>query len=158
MIEALGAQFMTNDEAAADSGKLKDIGTSAGDGAFVLGFPMNLAGVQRNYVIVREGIIARISELLDHASPTFMLDSFVFQGNSGGPVILKPEIVSIQGTTANGKAYLIGVVIDYKTYADRAISERTHHPRIIFEENSGLADVVPMERVDETIAAHRAAH
>lgn len=154
-IRALGAEFMTNDEAAADIGKLKSLGTSAGDGVFVLGFPMNLAGAQRNYVIVREGVIARISELLDDASPTFMLDAFVFPGNSGGPVILKPEITAIQGTTANGKAYLIGVVVDYKPYTDMAISQQTHHPRIIFEENSGLADVIPIDRVDEAITAYR---
>lgn len=154
-IKELGAGFIPSDEASADSTKLKSIGTSAGDGVFVLGFPMNLAGVQRNYVIVREGIIARISELLDHASWTFMLDCFVFPGNSGSPVILKPEIAAIQGTTANRSAYLIGVVVDYKPYADRAISEQTHRPRVIFEENSGLADVVPMDQVDETISTHR---
>ena len=157
-ITELGAAFMPNDEVAANSEKLKSIGTSEGDGVFVLGFPMNLAGVQRNYVIVREGIIARISEMLDHASPTFMLDAFVFPGNSGGPVILKPEITAIQGTTANGKAYVVGVVTDYKSYVDRAVSEQTHRARIIFEENSGLADVVPIDRVDEAIAAYRSSH
>jgi len=154
-IAELGAGFMPNDETSADSEKLKTIGTSAGDGVFVLGFPMNLAGVQRNYVIVREGVIARISELLDHASGTYMVDSFVFPGNSGSPVILKPEITAIQGTTANGRAYLIGVVVDYKPYTDIAISQQTHHPRITFEENSGLADVIPMDQVDKAIAAYR---
>jgi hypothetical protein len=47
--------FFTNDGDAADIGKLKAIGVSAGDPVFVLGFPMNLAGEQRNYVIVRPG-------------------------------------------------------------------------------------------------------
>lgn len=141
-IKELGVQFMASDEVAADSEKLKNIGTSAGDGVFVLGFPMNLAGAQRNYVIVREGVMARISELLDHASPTFMLDAFIFPGNSGGPVILKPETTAIQGTTANGRAYLIGVVTGYKPYIDTAISAQTHHARITFEENSGLARLI----------------
>lgn len=154
-ITELGAAIISNDDATADTAKLKNIGASAGDGVFVLGFPMNLAGLQRNYVIVREGIIARISELLDHASGTFMLDTFIFPGNSGSPVIIKPEIVSIQGTTPNGKAMLIGVVTSYKSYTDTAISQQTHHARIIFEENSGLADVIPMDKVDEAIAAHR---
>jgi hypothetical protein len=96
-----------------------------------------------------------MSELLDKASPTFMLDSFVFPGNSGGPVILRPEIVGIQGAPVNGNAYLIGIVADYKPYIDRAISEQTRHPRIVFEENSVLADAVPIDRVDEAIAASR---
>lgn len=86
-ITELGAAWIPSDEAAANSEKLKSIGSSAGDGVFVLGFPMNLAGAQRNYAIVRQGVIARISELLDHASSTFMLDSFVFPGNSGSPVV-----------------------------------------------------------------------
>jgi S1-C subfamily serine protease len=154
-IKKLGATFLTNDEAAADTRKLNNIGTAAGDGVFVLGFPMNLAGEQRNYVIVRQGIIARIAELLDKTSGTFLLDSFVFPGNSGSPVILKPEITSIQGTAANGRALLIGVVIDYKPYTDVAISQQTHRARIAFEENSGLADVIPLDRVDEAIAAYR---
>ena len=73
---------------------------SAGDGVFVLGFPMNLAGVQRNHVIARQGVIARVSEMLDGASQTFMIDSFVFPGNSGGPVVLKPDVAAIGETKA----------------------------------------------------------
>jgi hypothetical protein len=155
-VNELGASFIPDDQAAADRTKLRAIGTSAGDGAFVLGFPMNLAGEQRNYVIVRGGTIARISELLDSSSSTFLLDSFVFPGNSGSPVILRPELTGIQGTQVNRQALLIGMVIDYKPYIDVAVSQQTHRPRITFEENSGLADVIPMDRVDEAIAAHSA--
>lgn len=153
-LDELGASFIPDDIATANATKLKAIGTSAGDGVFVLGFPMNLAGEERNYVIVREGIIARISELLDATSATFLLDSFVFPGNSGSPVVLRPDLASIQGTQANREAFLIGMVIDYKSYTDVAVSEQTHRPRITFEENSGLAEVIPMDRVDEAIAAH----
>src|SRR5262249_28221529 len=71
---------------------------AAGDGIFVLGFPMNLAGQQRNYVIARQGIIARISEMLERASTTFMIDALIFPGNSGGPVVLRPEAIAIEGT------------------------------------------------------------
>jgi S1-C subfamily serine protease len=115
-IKELGATFVENDENAADVKKLKEIGASAGDAIFVLGFPMNLAGVQRNYVIVREGIIARISEMLNDKSTTFLLDSFIFPGNSGSPVIIKPEFTAIVGTPSNRTAYVIGVVHGYKTY------------------------------------------
>ena len=91
----------TSDQSAADREKLTRLDVSAGDGIFVLGFPMGLSGVQRNYVIVRQGVIARLSEMLDGASPTFLIDAFVFPGNSGGPVVLKPEIASILGTKIN---------------------------------------------------------
>ena len=153
-----GATFVESDETMADVKKLKEIGASAGDGTFVLGFPMNLAGVQRNYVIAREGIISRISEMLDDKAMTFLLDLFVFPGNSGSPVILKPEITSIAGTKSNRTAYVIGVVHGYKSYLDVAVSQQTHRPRITFEENSGLAEVIPMDRVNETIEAFRASH
>lgn len=155
-VAALGAAFMADDSTTANAAKLKAIGTSAGDGVFVLGFPMNLAGEERNYVIVRGGTIARISDLLDGTASTFLLDSFVFPGNSGSPVVLRPDAIGIQGTLVNRQAFIVGVVIDYKSYIDTAISEQTHRPRITFEENSGLAEVIPMDRVNEAIAAHAA--
>jgi hypothetical protein len=147
--------WFSNDQMAADIGKLKDLGVSAGDGIFILGFPMNLAGDQRNYVIVRHGVIARISEMLDSASTVFMADAFVFPGNSGGPVVLKPEIISIQGTKNNPTAYLIGIVLSYLPYIDVAVSGQTHRPRITFEENSGLAEVLPVDYIDQAIKAWR---
>jgi hypothetical protein len=143
--------FFTNDALVANREKMRDLGVSAGDGIFVLGFPMNLAGVQRNYVIVRQGCIARINEMLDKVSTTFMLDAFIFPGNSGGPVILKPEVVSIQGTKALNRAYLIGIVLSYRPYTDVAISPQTGRPRVLFEENSGLAEVLPTDYIDEAI-------
>lgn len=77
------SSFFSNDAASATKAQLQDIGTSAGDGVFILGFPMNLAGEQKNYVIARQGAIARISEMLEGASKTFLVNSFVFPGNSG---------------------------------------------------------------------------
>ena len=38
----------------------RELQISEGDGVFVLGFPMGLAGEKRNYTIVRQGSIARI--------------------------------------------------------------------------------------------------
>lgn len=149
--------FFNNDNMAANKHKLKSLGVSAGDGVFVLGFPMNLAGVQRNYVIVRQGCIAHISDMLDGTSPMFLLDAFIFPGNSGGPVVLKPEVVSVSGTTAQNQAYLIGFVQSYQPYIDLAISPQTRRPRVQFEENSGLAQVLPTDVIDEAIIAWRSA-
>jgi Trypsin-like peptidase domain len=153
--QGIEPNWFPNDQFAADISKLKNLEVSAGDGIFILGFPMNLAGEQRNYVIVRAGVIARISEMLDAASKTFMADAFVFPGNSGGPVVLKPEMTAIQGTQAHSSAYLIGIVVSYKPYVDMAISNQTHRPRITFEENSGLAEVLPVDYIDQAIKAWR---
>jgi hypothetical protein len=147
--------FLAEDLNAANSKKILELGTSAGDGIFVLGFPMNLAGKERSYVIVRQGVIARIAELAEHASATFMIDAFVFPGNSGGPVILKPEIASIQGTKSNNSALLIGMILSYQPYNDIAVSAQTKQLRVVFQENSGLAEVLPIDRVDEAIEAWR---
>lgn len=75
----------------------------------------------------------------------------MFPGNSGGPVVTKPEVVAIEGTKPVGASYLIGVVAGYVPYRDVAISAQTQKVRIIFEENSGLASVIPIDYVEEVI-------
>jgi hypothetical protein len=149
----IDVELFYSDINAADTTKMKDIGVSAGDSVFVIGFPMNLAGKQRNYAIVRPGAIARISDLMESATTMLMIDSHVFPGNSGGPVILEPTMMSIEGTKSNNKAYLLGIARDYIPYSDFAVSQQTQHPRVSFEENSGLADVVPVDRINEMIKA-----
>ena len=156
--EGLLGVFFQNDDMVYNKGSLKEKGVAAGDGVFVLGFPMNLAGVQRNYVIVRQGCIARISDMLDGQSINYLLDAFIFPGNSGSPVILKPEIVSITGTPSQNKAVLIGIVNSYQFYRDVAISPQTNRERFAFEENSGLAEVLPTDYIDEAIADWRKAN
>jgi hypothetical protein len=153
--QGVAKTFFRSEMDVADKDKLKTTGVTAGDGAFVLGFPMNLAGLTRNYVIVRQGCIARIGDMLDGVSPTYLLDAFIFPGNSGSPVILRPELAALQGTKAQAQAYLIGIVKGFQPYTDMAISLQTKRPRITFEENSGLAEVLP---VDDIEAAVRAEH
>ena len=126
-------------------------GVSEGDGVFVLGFPLGEAGEDRNYAIVRHGIIARIQDWLRESARTFLIDSSVFPGNSGGPVLLRPETTYIQGTTSNDRCALIGMVSSYVPYREVAVSQQTGLPRMIFEENSGLAKVVPYDVIQEAV-------
>ena len=139
---------------------LGDIGTPTdeekleiveGNGVFIIGFPMGLVGKTRNYPIVRQGIIARITDWMRGDESTFIVDSSAFPGNSGGPVILKPEATAIQGTKNITHALLIGIVSSYIPYRDVAISSQTGNPRVVFEENSGLAEVVPIELIKEML-------
>lgn len=155
MSSGFAVNFFAQDDHTTDRSQMQSQGTGAGDSVFVLGFPMGLAGQQRNYVIVRQGVIARISEMLDNASTTFMVDSFVFPGNSGGPVVSRPEAFAIEGSQPVPKATLIGVVTQSRNYVDTALSQQTNRPRISFEENAGLADVLPIDYVNEAIAADR---
>lgn len=125
----------------------EEAGLSEGDGVFALGFPLGIVGEHRNYVIVRQGAIARIRDSYVGASADILVDISIFPGNSGGPVVTRPEITSIEGTKPIGRAALIGVVAAYVPYRDTAVSIQTGLPRITFEENSGLASVVPADHV-----------
>ncbi len=130
---------------------LKNINISEGDEVFTLGFPMGLVSIERQYVICRKGCIARIRDFLEDRSSDFLIDTFVFPGNSGGPVISCPAATSINGTNIINKANLIGVVKAYLPYRDVAVSLQTGQNRIIFEENSGLAVVESVDSIIETI-------
>jgi hypothetical protein len=150
-------RFFTNDGDAARIGTMRDLQLSEGDGVFVLGFPMGLVGEERNYVIARSGSIARIRDMLAGSGYSFLIDANVFPGNSGGPVVLKPDLDFIEGTKANLQAYLLGVISAYIPYRDEAISRQTGLTMLAFTENSGLAVVQPMDLVDEAIEEHRKA-
>jgi len=140
--------------------KAKELGLSEGYGVFVLGYPMNLVGTQQDYVVVREGSIARIRDALDFPATVkgFLVDSFIFPGNSGGPVVLRPEtpFAQFQGEKPPiSTAFLLGLVRGYISYADTAVSVQTKRPRVTFEENSGLAEVIPIDFVDEVIQDYK---
>ena len=119
---------------------------SEGNELFILGFPMGIAGTDQNDVIVRHGIVARIQDWYDGRSKDFLIDSSIYPGNSGGPVILKPVI---WGTPRFTNPKVLGLVSAYLPYQDIARSEQTGLIRLMSEENSGLAKVVPMDAVIE---------
>ena len=139
---------------------LGDVGTPSdeewrhimeGNGVFVIGFPLGLTGNARNYPIIRQGVISRIQSWLERNENTFLIDSPAFPGNSGGPVVLKPENVAVTGTKPITHSLLIGVISSNITSRDVAISTQTNEPRIVFEENTGLAEVVPIDLAREAI-------
>lgn len=150
----LQSSFFEADFHVADKAKMKEIGTAIGDEVFVLGFPMGISGTfQRNYVIARRGSIARIEDTLTSNATTFLIDAFIFPGNSGGPVVSTPDLNFISGTKAQDKAYLVGMVRAYVPYTDIAVSQQTGQPRMVSQENSGLAEVIPVDYINETIQA-----
>jgi S1-C subfamily serine protease len=126
-------------------------GVTEGDFIFTLGFPLGLMAADRKYPIARSGIIARIHDLYEKRSSDFLIDSNIFPGNSGGPVVLCPEQVSIVGTQTHPIAKLLGIVCAYLPFRDEAISRQSGNVRITFEENSGLGIVVPSDRILEAI-------
>ena len=113
----------------------------AGTPLAALGFPMGLRSVNHAMPIARSGMVGR-------ADPASLLaDLFVFPGNSGGPVLYVPPLRA-GSATASGAEFvqhemLVGMVSSFISYSDVAVSKQTRRPRVVFEENSGLANVVP---------------
>ena len=157
VIDAIGGSlkdvklsFMREDVHAASLEKLRQGKFSEGNEVFVLGYPLGLAGDEQNYVIVRHGIVARIRDWYENAAKSFLIDSSVFPGNSGGPVLAKPTLYTYGEAITDAK--LIGMVSGYLPYEDVAWSRQTGRPKLISEENSGLATVVPIDSIQETIS------
>lgn len=125
---------------------------SDGDDIFFLGFPMGLVSLKRIKPIVRSGIIARKEE-----NSTFLIDANVFPGNSGSPVFWRPTVVEFKPEKATihigsvRPPKFIGIISNYISYRDVAISPYTKKPRIIFEENSGLATVISVDYLLEIL-------
>jgi len=122
-----------------------------GEEIFFLGFPALGIKMEKNIrPIVRAGIIALIQD-----DKTFLIDANVFPGNSGSPVFLKPSVMDFQTNTLGQirPAKFIGIINSYLPYHDVAISPQTKRPRIVFEENSGLANVYSTSFIDDMFSS-----
>jgi len=121
---------------------------------YALGFPLNLVETIKS-PICRLGCISRIQDAFIKAangeSPTFFVDIQAFPGNSGGPIISRPETLAIEGTVSNSKTNLIGILSAYLPYRDTLISQQTGQAIMIREENSGLTIVHPVNRIKEVV-------
>lgn len=109
----------------------------------VLGFPLGLRSEEYANPIVRKGIVAR-SDL-----DALVVDGAIFKGNSGGPVIYVPTIKLGKGLTSTtlNEERVIGLVSFLISYVEKAISQQTRRTRIIFEDNAGLANIVPADAI-----------
>lgn len=142
-------RFLTLQPHAVTVDDLRASDFSEGNELFILGFPMGIAGANQNDPIVRHGIVARIQDWYDGRSKHFLIDSSIYPGNSGGPVILKPVMWGFGTKRRFSQPKVIGLVSAYLPYRDVAKSEQTGLIRLISEENSGLARVVPIDAVIE---------
>ncbi len=140
-----------NEEMFAYHQNFEEIGIAVGDETFILGFPMGIAGNVQNYPYVKSGIVSRFDNELLRGNKAFLIDSSVFPGNSGGPVILKPTPLSIGKTKAVNSAYLLGAIAGYLPYQEKLWSHQTNPPQVVSieREHSGLSFVVPMDYVKE---------
>ena len=113
---------------------------------FFISFHPGLEAPDRIRPIVRSGMIA----LAERGE--IRLDAFVFPGNSGSPVFVRaatssagPSGISLGISPLSCK--FIGLVKSYLPYQEVAISEQTKRPRVVFEENSGLAQIATADQL-----------
>lgn len=132
--------------------KMQSTGVEEGSLVYALGFPMNLVdGIKAP--ICRLGCISRIKDafLLQKSNPIFLVDAQTFPGNSGGPIISRPEPLSIMGTPSNNSSNLIGILSAYLPYKDVLVSQQTGDVQMVQTENSGLTVVHPVDRIKEVV-------
>lgn len=140
--------------------QMRDTGVCEGSLAYTLGFPVSIASDFVNSTvktpICRMGCISRVENVYhDLGAKNFLVDATTFPGNSGGPVISRPESLSITDTPYNTSANLIGLVSAYLPYREILCSTQTHRQRMINEENSGLTIVVPVDSIKEVVETER---
>lgn len=135
-----------------DVSMMKLQGIDEGWLVYALGFPMNLVNDIRA-PICRLGCISRVTDtFLDpDRVKYFLVDAQAFPGNSGGPIVSKPENV-LSATGVNSiPAKLLGVLSAYIPYRDVLISQQTQETKMIHTENSGLTIVYPVDRIKEVV-------
>jgi hypothetical protein len=110
-----------------------------GEGAklYSLCFPVGINS-DEEYPYARTGMISQIQAYYNNDSSYFIIDMYVFPGNSGGPVFV---VLQDDGNPPVKVTKLIGVARAFLTYVEEAVSIQTNKTRITFEDNAGLASV-----------------
>jgi len=123
-----------------------------GDDVFFLGFPLGITLPRRVTPIVRSGMVA-----LKGDDDTYLIEANAYPGNSGSPIFFKPcpfELGSSGLTLGRIRPpKLTGIMVSFIPYRDVAVSKQTGEERIIFEENSGLANVLSVRFIRETLSS-----
>lgn len=139
------------DENAMTSSVLRKNGIDEGTLIYMLGFPMGLVNENSLFPVCRLGCIARMNEAQINDTKNFLADIQNFPGNSGSPIINKIEINTLEGTKNLNKTVLIGIVHSYIPYQETLLNTQTNQIVEIRSENSGIANVHPVEFIREIV-------
>lgn len=143
--------YIDIDHNAMTSSELRGNGAEEGSIVYMLGFPMGLVNISSNLPISRMGCISRMSENQIKEQHNILVDIQNFPGNSGSPIITRPEFVSVGGSPSLDKCVLVGIVHSYIPYQESLINSQTNKIVEIRSENSGIANVHPVEYIREVI-------
>ncbi len=152
--------FFELDTQALSISAMKNTGVSEGTIVYALGFPVsldnNLVDSVNKAPVCRLGCISRIEHLYhNNNAKFFIIDAPTYPGNSGGPIINRPEIMSVVNTPVNNTANLIGIVSAYIPYRESLTSIQTQRIRMVNEENSGLTIAFPVDNIIEVVEIER---
>ncbi len=136
--------------------KMRETDVIEGCIVYSLGFPINMIGTNRKTPICRIGCISRVSDLFEkgNTSNEYLIDLQALPGNSGAPVINRPESSHIEGTTHNSSSNLIGIIngtIDYSEKCEHSENCEEKTCTKIREKNSGFAIVHPVDTIIEVV-------
>lgn len=137
---------------ASDSVQLRSNGFNEGSLIYMLGFPLGLVNEGSLTPICRMGCVSRIDESQISETGNYLIDIQNFPGNSGSPIVSRPEVLSIGETKSLPKSLLAGIVHSYIPYQVPLVDAQTGRTVEIREENSGLANVHPVECIREIIS------
>lgn len=143
---------------AKSSVELRAAGCTEGNDMFMLGYPMGLVDVESNTPICRSGCLARMDRKEIERTKNMLVDVHNFPGNSGSPILTKPEVVAIEGTKTLSECVLAGIVHRYIPYQESLINSQTHQVVEIRSENSGIAKVHPVEYIREVVELEYSRH
>ncbi len=131
-------------------------GGSAGSSAFLMGYPMGVSENESAQPIVRTGCIARMDPAEIKRSGMFIVDIPSYPGNSGSPVLTKPEVVAMQGSKPFQKCALLGMISAPISFKEVQMDKKSGDIKQVRNENSGLARVIPMEYIREVLEIENA--
>lgn len=139
------------DKNAMCSSELLENGFDDGSFIYMPGFPMGLVVKGTSRSICRIGCMDRICSEQISETNNILIEIQIFPGNSGSPIISKPELVSITGTKNLSRSLLVGIVHSYIPYNDTLRSSQSGEIVEKRRENSGLAYAHPVEYIREII-------
>lgn len=139
------------DSHAMSSNELRDNGVAEGSIVYMLGYTLGLVNKLSSVPITRMGCIARMSLEQIKESHNMLVDIQNFPGNSGSPIITRPEFISTGGTKTLNRCVLVGIIHSYIPYRETLINSKTGETVEIRSENSGLAYAHPVEYIREIV-------
>ena len=112
---------------------------------------MGLVNINSKTPICRMGCVACIDEKEIDEEKRILLDIQNYPGNSGSPIISRPELGSVGKTTPIKNAVLIGIINSYIPYQEQLMNMQIKKVVEIRSENSGIAVANPVEFIKDVM-------